>query len=72
MSLPLPAMETTDEQERWIEALYDAFDTPGSRPLEVAEEALRACPGDLIMLNLASVRWAPSWVRWTRTRTSPR
>jgi hypothetical protein len=47
-------METTDEQERWIEALYDAFDNPGSGPLEVAEEALRACPGDSIMLSLAS------------------
>ena len=55
MSLPLPAMETTDEQERWIEALYDAFDNPGSGPLEVAEEALRACPGNSIMLSLASV-----------------
>ena len=55
MSLLLPEMETTDEQERWIEALYHAFDNPGSGPLEVAEEALRACPGDLIMLNLASV-----------------
>ncbi len=63
MSVPLPAMETTDEQERWIEALYDAFDNPGSRPLEVAEEALRACPGDLIMLT---------WPRWRRFWKSAR
>ena len=55
MSVSLPVMETSDEQERWIEALYDAFGDPGSHPLEVAEKALRACPGDAIMLNLASV-----------------
>ena len=55
MSIPLPVMETTDEQERWIEALSDAFDNPGSHPLEVAERALRACPGDPIVLSLASV-----------------
>ena len=55
MSVPLPEMETTDEQERWIEALYDAFGDPGSHPLEVAEKALRACPRDAVMLNLASV-----------------
>ncbi len=55
MSVSWPESETTDEQERWFEALYDAFGDPGSNPLEVAEQALRACPGDPIMLKLASL-----------------
>ena len=53
MSAPLPAMETTDERERWIEAFSDAFDNPDSHPLEVAESALRACPDPICMSQLS-------------------
>ena len=55
MSVPVPVMETIDERERWIEAVYEAFKDPVSPTLEVAEQAVRACPGDAALLQLAAV-----------------
>jgi len=40
--------------EDWEEALYAAFDRRDPHPLALAEEALRACPGDFFILNLAA------------------
>ncbi len=40
--------------DEWEEALYTAFDRRDPHPLALAEEALRACPGDYVVLSLAA------------------